>query len=219
MKRSYSRETPGFTLTENSTEFCFYCPSAEKVECVLFSRFDDEQGQTHPMTRNARGYWHLQLPARLTGKWYGYRVNFGENPPHPPSPYEGKLFADPYSRHVTVLNDYRQQAKSYIFEDDFDWQGTGHCFPDDPRDLIIYETHLKDLTAHPSSKAQQPGFYRKFVESGQEGGLPYLKRLGVNCVEFLPLQKFSPLEPPFGKKPMKGFTTHGTCTPPITGAT
>ncbi len=156
------------------------------------------------MQIDSDGYWHLTIDEDLTGKWYGYRVE------HPKelaitNPYKGELFADPYSKHVTTLNRYDQRAKSYIFNDTFDWEDDRHQFPDDPRDLVIYETHLKDLTAHPSSGAKGDGFYNKFIDLNQKGGIAHLKKLGVNCVEFLPLQKFAPQEPPYGEETTEGF--------------
>lgn len=157
------------------------------------------------MQIDTNGYWHVSVQGNQSGRWYGYKAGFEEIDKKINSPYSDYIFADPYSRHVTVKNNYRQLAKSYIFEDHYDWQGDKHQFPDDPRDLIIYETHLKDLTAHPSSKSSGSGYFQKFISPEQKGGLNYLKKLGVNCVEFLPLQKFPPIEPPFGKITEEGF--------------
>lgn len=153
------------------------------------------------MEKDNSGFWHLEIPEKLTGRWYGYRTEIPNNP----SPYKDELFADPYSRHVTVRNSYRQDAKTYIFEESFDWGDDHHCFPEDLRDLVIYETHLKDLTAHPSAGSNGQGFYQKFIDSDQSGGIHHLKYLGVNCVEFLPLHKFPPYEPPYGEKTPEGF--------------
>jgi hypothetical protein len=46
-----------------------------------------------------------------------------------------------------------------------------------------------------------------------------MKKLGVNCVEFLPLQKFAPAEPPYGKKPKRASTIPGIFIRPTTGVT
>lgn len=207
MSETISDLKPGFTLTDGSTQFRFYCPDAISVDCVVFRSFrdEDEDGIAYPMEKMGNDEWYCDIPEHLEGKWYGYRVVFPDNHPSTASPYYGSVFADPFSRHVTVRNDYRQDAKSYIFNDEYDWEDTRHCFPEDPRDLIIYETHLKDLTAHESSKTSSLSSYQKFIEKDQEGGLPYLKKMGINCVEFLPLQKFAPQEPPFGVKTEEGF--------------
>jgi isoamylase len=53
-----------------------------------------------------------------------------------------------------------------------------------PEKLIIYEVSLKGFTAHASSGVEHPGTYLGFVEK-----IPYLLDLGINAVEFLPLQQ------------------------------
>jgi pullulanase/glycogen debranching enzyme len=203
-KEFVKRSNPGVTLSENATTFCFYCPDASAVSCVLFNSHDTPDSTGLPMEKDKNGYWHLTIRENLSGTWYGYRARFDEGQ-HPPTPYQNEVFADPYSRHVTVKNNYRQEARSYIYEDSYDWEGVGHQFPGDPRDLIIYETHLKDMTAHPSSGAKGTGCYQKFIDTNQAGGIQHIKKLGINCVEFLPLQKFAPAEPPYGLKTKEGF--------------
>lgn len=196
--------TPGVTVSNNETHFCFYCKDAVSVACEIFDDYGQKSGRKESLEQTEEGYWQLTIPEDLTGKWYGYHVDHPEKISGK-NPYRGELFADPYSKHVTVKNTYDQQAKTYIFENDFDWEGDDHVFPDDPRDLVIYETHLKDLTAHPSSKSEGEGFYNKFINLDQKGGIAHLKKLGVNCVEFLPLHKFPPVEPPYGEETEIGF--------------
>lgn len=195
---------PGVTVRQGSTHFCFYCKDALTVSCEIFDDYSDKKGRKLSLTQDENGYWHLTVEEDLRGKWYGYRVE------HPKkiaatNPYRGELFADPYSKHVTVNTRYDQRAKSFIFHHEYDWEGDQHQFPEDPRDLVIYETHLKDLVAHPSSGSSGDGFYQKFIDFDQQGGIAHLKKLGVNCVEFLPLQKFAVQEPPYGKKTDEGF--------------
>ncbi|WP_069131847.1 alpha-amylase family glycosyl hydrolase [Rhodohalobacter halophilus] len=197
---------PGVTFTESATHFCIYCPNASEMNCILFDDFESENGVEHSMQIDAQGYWHVAIQGDQAGRWYGYKAKFNDEELKPAGPYTDELFADPYSKHVTAHNSYRQDARSYIFRDEFDWENDAHCFPDDPRDLIIYEAHLKDLTAHPSSKSSGQGFYQKFIDRNQTGGINHLKRLGVNCVEFLPLHKFPQCEPPFEQTTPEGFT-------------
>lgn len=207
VRKEYS---PGFHLSDSSTEFCFYCPDAKTVECILFQNYSDEDGESIPMKKDEYGWWFCSVDQNLEGRWYGYRPSYLKKN-RPKSPYIGEVFADPYSRHVTVKNSYKQEAKSYIFSHTFDWKGTDHCFPEDPRDLVIYESHLKDLTAHPSSKASGVACYQKITDKEQNGGIAHLKKLGVNCVELLPLQKFAVEEPPYDEITPEGF--HNTWNP------
>jgi len=204
MEVKETTKTPGVSISGSETKFCYYCTDATRVKCEVFDDYSDTEGQSYDMEADDDGYWHLTVKQDLTGKWYGYYVKHPEKI-EKTNPYRGKLFADPYSRHVTVNDRYDQQGKTYIFDDSFDWAGDQHQYPDDPRDLVIYETHLKDCTAHPSSGASGDSFYDKFVDLNQKGGIAHLKKLGVNCVEFLPLQKYAPVEPPYGEETDEGF--------------
>lgn len=51
---------------------------------------------------------------------------------------------------------------------------------------VIYETHVRGFTIHPTSGLEHPGTYRGLVEK-----IPYLKELGVTAVELMPVQEFN----------------------------
>ncbi len=74
--------------------------------------------------------------------------------------------------------------KCIVMGSSFDWQGDEHLDIPLP-ELIIYEVHLKGFTAHSSSGVRYPGTYLGFIEK-----IPYLRELGINAVEFMPLQEF-----------------------------
>lgn len=197
MEVSKTTTVLGCTATDNACTFRYYCPRASAVELELFESYDQSSGQRHPMQRSEKGTWELTLEGSYIGQYYGYRVS-------PPTD-GGRTFmpsdfpiADPWSIHVTTKNHYLQYPLTLITPPpSFDWGDDDYVSPTDPRDLIIYETHLRDMTAHPSSGAKKPGTYEGFCESGIRGGIEHLKRLGVNAVEFLPLQKFPQFEPPY----------------------
>ena len=52
--------------------------------------------------------------------------------------------------------------------------------------MVIYETHVRGLTIHPSSGAEHPGTYRGLMEK-----IPYFKELGVTAVELMPIHEFN----------------------------
>ena len=84
-------------------------------------------------------------------------------------------------------NDPYQHRARLVF-DDFDWEG------DRPlempiEDLVIYELHVRGFTAHPSSGVTRPGTFAGIREK-----IPYLKELGVNCVELMPIFEFDEFE-------------------------
>lgn len=194
----------GARQEQHGCTFRLYCPKAARIDLVLFDSYRQLKGQHHPMDRLPDGSWVLELPGDHTGKYYGYRVEHPSDDSGLPKP--PPLLADPWSIQVTSVNHYQQLPKSRISgPDTFDWQGDTFVIPPEQRDLIIYEVHVKDLTAHPSSGAKNPGSYLGFAEKDITGGIAHLKRLGVNAVELLPLQKFAGFEPPFEQDTTEGF--------------
>lgn len=199
----YDDNLLGCHLICESTVFRVFCPRSPRVEVEIFDRYEQEEGRRIPMIRSESGVWELTLPERLDKKFYGYRVA----PPSNGLPFERSNFAvaDPYSKWAVVKHNYRQDPKSYIFEPEpFDWEGERFHAPADPRDLVIYEAHLKDLVGHIAPEANNLSWYERFLKAGTRGGVEYLKELGVNAVEFLPLQKFAYLEPPFNQETPEG---------------
>lgn len=63
-------------------------------------------------------------------------------------------------------------------------------------ETIIYEVHVRSFTKHDSSGVQKPGTY-----AGLQEKVPYLKELGVNCLELLPIFDFNERE--FDNQPEK----------------
>ncbi len=189
----------GYTITDIGIVFRLFAPKADEVILEVFDHYEQTSGNRFEMEKDGQGCWnYVQPDISFIGKWYGYRLIkneeslFFESTEH--------LIADPWSRHVTSRNHYLGFAKTLIVEKmSFDWEGDDFVTPSDQRDLIIYETHIKDLVAHPSAKTYVQGVYNDFREA-EVGGINHLKKLGVNAVEFLPLQKFAYYEPPFNQK-------------------
>lgn len=196
--------SPGCTPGDRNTVFRLFAPEAFNVEVVLFDEADDHSGSTYTMTKDDSGFWNRNIRHDLRGKWYAYRLF-----PKESADYRGfseHLIADPWSKHVSSKNHHLHFHKSFIPPaDSFNWENDSFVCPSDPRDLVIYETHIKDMVAHPSAKTYVQGIYNDFREA-ETGGIEHLKRLGVNAVEFLPLQKFGYFEPPFNVETEEGIT-------------
>ena len=99
---------------------------------------------------------------------------------------------DPYAkllsgRETWGSEDGRPMRCRVIYED-YPWEGDRQLeLPID--DLVIYELHVRGFTKDPSSGVTHGGTYRGVVEK-----IPYLKELGVNCVELLPVFEFDEKE-------------------------
>lgn len=200
----------GALVSDTQTTFRIFSPNSKSVIVEVFDSYDQKSGDKYPLSPGDDGSWHVTVNGNLHGKYYGYRLA-GPNNGGYYIPTE-KLIADPYSRHVTSKNHYLGYHKTLIPQPSyFDWGDDTFIKIDDPRDLIIYEAHIKDLTAHASSEAEKPGTYLGFIEKGITGGIEHLKKLGVNAVEFLPLQKFAGFEPPYDEVTPEG--DHNTWNP------
>ena len=80
------------------------------------------------------------------------------------------------------------QHRGRIIYDDFDWESSTR--PEIPmEDLVIYEMHVRGFTRDPSSGVRHPGTFSAIREK-----IPYLKSLGVNCVELMPIYEFDEFE-------------------------
>ncbi|MEX0994980.1 MAG: alpha-amylase family glycosyl hydrolase [Balneolaceae bacterium] len=206
MKKTYRDCQFGVEVQGEETTFRLFFPTAKSVECIVYEHFRDSKGVHYSLKKknNNKEIWECAVEEDLTGKWYVYQVQY-QSGKKPETPYASRPFADPYSRHLTVRNHYRQEAKTLIINDNYDWEGDDFVIPSDPRDLIIYETHIKDLVIHPSAEAEGKGCFNKWCDLRQNGGISHLKKLGVNAVEFLPLHKFPYYEPPYNSKTEESF--------------
>lgn len=126
---------------------------------------------------------------------YGYRVE------GPFAPGKGHRFdssvvlLDPSARSIGgrevwgVATDCSPQPYwAQIVPEDFDWEGD-HPLGRPLEELVIYELHVRGFTRSHSSGVRYPGTF-----AGLRERIPYLKELGVNCVELMPVFEFNELE-------------------------
>ena len=127
---------------------------------------------------------------------YGFRME------GPLDPRAGHLFdsknilLDPFAREIGGGGSWLQPPsegevyphRARMPYEDFDW---GHDRPINlpVQNLVIYEMHVRGFTRHPSSGVRHPGTYEGIVEK-----IPYLKSIGVNCVELMPIFEFDEFE-------------------------
>lgn len=101
-----------------------------------------------------------------------------------------KILLDPYARSVTgqshwgCVNHASHGYRARVTHNNFDWGDSRHAqIP--MEDLIIYELHVRGFTQDSSSGVKCPGTFR-----GLEEKIPYLKELGINAVELMPIFEF-----------------------------
>lgn len=100
---------------------------------------------------------------------------------------------DPYAklvsgRDIWGKNEDPVSWRGRIIREDFDWEDDRQLeIP--MEDLIIYELHVRGFTADPKSGIKRKGTFAGIVEK-----IPYLKELGVNCIELLPIFEYDEME-------------------------
>jgi isoamylase len=163
-----------------------------------------------PVRHRTGDVWHVWVRDIPAGQLYAYRVE------GPYLPEEGhrfnphKLLLDPYARAIAGIENWDFLAargydssssltdlsfstidnaattpKCIFTHDHFDWE------MDSPpkhsaSDTVIYETHVRGLTIHPSSGAAHPGTFIGLTEK-----IPYLQDLGVTAIELMPVLEFN----------------------------
>ncbi|MEE9431284.1 MAG: alpha-amylase family glycosyl hydrolase [Melioribacteraceae bacterium] len=188
----YSNKQLGSFVENGKTIIRLFAPTAKSVELITFKKVEDNIGKTYSMEKDTDGVWEIFLEGKMFGLFYGYKI-FSSSDLN----YENvELSIDPYAKAVTTFTDYFNPRKAIVYNDNYNWEND-EWIQRDWHDLIIYEMHVKDLTAHKSSKAKHPGTYKGLVEKNIKGGINYIKELGINTVELLPTQEFGYLENPY----------------------
>jgi len=195
----------GLTFTSNNIIARIFAPDAYLVSLCIFDHPENTLYEEIIMDETYDSIWETIISSHYIGKYYNYMIYKSSEEYHSKA---GKLVLDPYAKFVTKKYTYLTPAKGIILKGEpFNWEDDNHIIIL-PKDLIIYECHLRDTTAHFSSNCSSSGTYKGFIEKG----IPYLKELGINAVEFLPLHSFTNYEIPFNR-PHENFPYTNTWNP------
>ena len=186
-------EINGATAIPGGVNFTVYSHGATAIDLVLFHRGDKEPYAVIPFPPRYRiGNVYSMIVFRLSieNLEYAYRV-YGPSDPKKGIIFNPHLYLlDPYAKAVAGQNQwgkraiYGSQYRARVVRDDFEWGNTAN--PLIPmEDLIIYELHVRGFTRGPGSGVAHPGTF-----DGLKEKIPYLKHLGVNAVELMPIFEF-----------------------------
>ncbi|MGW1892862.1 glycogen debranching protein GlgX [Streptomyces sp. NPDC002004] len=191
----------GAFVVPGGVSFAVYSDQATSMTLVLF-----ERGAAEPMAE-------LEFPPEFrTGSVFAMTVfgldheniEYGFRADGPFDPVSGHRFdprqilSDPYGRLISGRDVWGTEPdwdnvypyRSRVCLQDFDWgDDTPPGIP--AEDLVVYETHVRGFTRHASSGVKAPGTF-----AGLREKIPYLKELGVNCIELLPIFEFDETDNP-----------------------
>lgn len=190
-------EINGATAIPCGVNFTIHSFGATSCELLLFKRKACEPYAVLPFPRHYRTgnvYSMIVFGLDIEEFEYAYRLD------GPYNPLKGLLFdknrylLDIYAKAVTgqsvwgYKNPDGCQYKARVVRNDFDWGRSGN--PLIPmEDLIIYELHVRGFSRHATSGVTYPGTFAGLIEK-----IPYLKELGINAVELMPIFEFDEMQ-------------------------
>lgn len=190
-------ELSGATALENAVNFTIHSSNATACSVALFKRTEQKPYAVIPIPDSFRigDTWSIMIfGLDIYDFEYCYRLD------GPYEPEKGLIFdksrnvLDIYAKAVTGQSVWGKKPKgdgSYharVQADFFDWGDFKQpmiAF----QDLVIYELHVRGFTMDKSSGVAAPGTFAGLIEK-----IPYLKKLGVNAVELMPIFEFDELD-------------------------
>jgi isoamylase len=191
----------------SGTNFSVFSEVAERIELCLF----DDGVESRVVLPEVTAFCHHgYLPGIGPGQRYGFRVHGPWDPQAGHRSNPAKLLLDPYARAVEGRVRWSRAVYDHV-EGDVDRPDTRDSAPFVPRsvvinpwfdwgddrpprvarhDSILYETHVKGLTAtHPDVPPDLRGTYAGMAHPAV---VEHLVTLGVSAVELLPVHHFVP---------------------------
>jgi len=195
-----------FDPAAGATTFRVFSPRALSVTLWTYADAATKAARSTPMKLGKDGIWEARLPSVGVGTYYDFTV---DGPSGPGEWFDrDRHLSDPYAKANVGHN-----GRSLVIDTRFDWGSTDKFRPPAVSDLVVYEMHVKDFTAHPTSGVTDPkakGKYRGLALGvGTTKLLGHLKQLGVNAVELLPIHEYDNRAAPPGHVNHWGYmTTH-----------
>lgn len=213
----------GVSFLQDGINFTLFSRNAESVSLLLFKDVADEFPfqciQLDPEHHRTGNIWHVCVHGARSGLVYCFQVGGPEDRTMGHRFQKDNFLLDPYATAIAPPtpwyfkragqeNSIQTHAKCIAYHKPFDWED------DRPpklhwSEIVIYEAHVRGMTNHPSSMASNPGTYLGVIDK-----IPYLKELGINAIELMPLQEFNPFEVslinPLTHEPLSNYWGYST---------
>ncbi|WP_282050650.1 alpha-amylase family glycosyl hydrolase [Maribacter aquivivus] len=156
----------GAVINDGAVTFRVWAPNAAKV--FVGGSFNNWSENEILLEAENNGYWSVSTEEASEGDEYKFFIE-----------YNGKLLSrnDPYAYELTNSN-----GNSIIRTLDFNWEDEDFKMPS-WNELVIYELHVGTFNR---SSPDAVGTFDDVIVK-----LDYLKNLGINCIELLPVAEFA----------------------------
>jgi 1,4-alpha-glucan branching enzyme len=171
----------GTILYPGGVAFRVWAPFASEVFAA--GTFNQWSTSANPLANEGNGYWSVEVPGAKIGDEYQFVIRNGTQP----------LIwrKNPYASEVV-----NSSGNAIIHDPNFDWTGDDFTMP--PwNELVIYEMHVGTFN---DTSCRGPGTFSEIVPK-----LPYLRDLGINAIEIMPVGEFS-MDRSWGYNPSQPFS-------------
>ena len=182
MKKITGRPQPfGAVVDRDRVNFSVQVPAGKACELLLYRTGEDRPAACFEMPEE-EGIGEVRFLAIEGIDAEKYEYNFK---------IDGKVYIDPYVREITgkeifgrERNLHAHQIRGKLVSPEYDWG-------DDRRlhlrwaEVVAYSLHVRGFTKHSSSRARHKGTYAGVIEK-----IPYLKDLGINQIQCMPVYEF-----------------------------
>jgi pullulanase len=181
---AYSGNDLGMHWTAQQSVFKLWSPAVEATRLHLYNNGEKgKPGQTISLQKDNNGVWSATLPGNLKGQYYTVQVKHnGQWLPESPDPYAKAVGVNGKRAMIIDLNETNPDG----------WANDMRPPLKQFSDVILYELHMRDLSAHPNSGIKNTGKFLALTEYGTKNakglstGLDHIKSLGVTHVHLLP---------------------------------
>ena len=180
MKEIQGRPLPlGVTMIGNTMNFSVAVPQEKECQLLLYHAGENKPCMSFGMKKSIGEVRYIALEDIDPSEYeYNYEM-------------DGEIVVDPYVKALAGREKWGQARDVQMHEvrgkldiKEYDWEG------DAPLQLpyhsiIAYSLHVRGFTKHSSSKVKAKGTFRGVIEK-----IPYLKELGINQIQCMPVYDF-----------------------------
>jgi 1,4-alpha-glucan branching enzyme len=163
----YNPRDMGAIHEDGVTRFRVWAPHAGSVSVV--GEFNGWDPTRNPLRQEENGLWFAEVLGAKPGHQYQYELVNGE---------QILRKNDAYARAI-----HPEKKTSVIYADTFKWNAPAFVLPK-WNETVLYEMHIGTFGTGADGKGGSGGFEEVIAR------LPYLKGLGVNVLEIMPLMAF-----------------------------
>jgi len=189
----YTGSDLGVTYSPSKTVFKIWAPTAPAAKLRLYAEGGDGGSATQVISlkKGPQGTWEAVVDKNLKNQYYTFQVNINgrwlqERP-------------DIYAKAVGV-NGKRGMVVDLHSTNPANWAADKKPVQKSFTDIIIYETHIRDLSISPKSGIKNKGKFLGLTETGTKSpdgestGFDHIKALGVTHVHILPSFDFNSID-------------------------